>query len=237
MWCAEDTVRSRKRRYCNRFTTAMTTLLTFLSAAPRVRGTIANSLLRSELLYTYASSHQSRILAFVSTALVQDSCSVKRRHYVSPPTSSTTVRYYASKSKPDEYDDLSTYDATYNLSGYQRPKVNWYPGHIAKAERQLSETLKSVDVVIEVRDARAPKATAHPSVGKWTAGRPRVVVLTRADTVTSKTRESWRSAYERLGAVDGRRFWVGKRRIGMYNGERSGASILLSPPLIKVKAM
>ena len=200
MWCAEDTVRSRKRRYCNRFTTAMTTLLTFLSAAPRVRGTIANSLLRSELLYTYTSSHQSRILAFVSTALVQDSCSVKRRHYVSPPTSSTTVRYYASKSKPDEYDDLSTYDATYNLSGYQRPKVNWYPGHIAKAERQLSETLKSVDVVIEVRDARAPKATAHPSVGKWTAGRPRVVVLTRADTVTSKTRESWRSAYERLGA-------------------------------------
>ena len=69
-----------------------------------------------------------------------------------------------------------------------------------RAERQLSETLKSVDVVIEVRDARAPKATAHPSVGKWTAGRPRVVVLTRADTVTSKTRESWRSAYERLGA-------------------------------------
>ncbi len=55
-------------------------------------------------------------------------------------------------------------------------------------------------MVIEVRDARAPKATAHPSVGKWTAGRPRVVVLTRADTVTSKTRESWRSAYERLGA-------------------------------------
>jgi len=200
MWCAEDTVRSRKRRYCNRFTTAMTTLLTFLTAAPRVRGTIANSLLRSELLYTYTSSHQSRILAFVSTALVQDSRSVKRRHYVSPTTSSTTVRYYASKSKPDEYDDLSTYDATYNLSGYQRPKVNWYPGHIAKAERQLSETLKSVDVVIEVRDARAPKATAHPSVGKWTAGRPRVVVLTRADTVTSKTRESWRSAYERLGA-------------------------------------
>ena len=120
MWCAEDTVRSRKRRYCNRFTTAMTTLLTFLTAAPRVRGTtIANSLLRSELLYTYTSSHQSRILAFVSTALVQDSRSVKRRHYVSPTTSSTTVRYYASKSKPDEYDDLSTYDATYNLSGYQ----------------------------------------------------------------------------------------------------------------------
>jgi ribosome biogenesis GTPase A len=177
----------------------MTTLLTFMSAAPRVRGTITNSLLRSELLYTYTSSiHQSRNVAFVSTALQQvDSCSAKCKHY----DVSTVRRYYASKNKSEDYDnDLSTYDTTYTLSGYQRPKVNWYPGHIAKAERQLSETLKSVDVVIEVRDARAPKATAHPSVGKWTAGRPRVVVLTRADTVTSKTRDSWRSAYDRLGA-------------------------------------
>ena len=87
-----------------------------------------------------------------------------------------------------------------SLSGYERPKVNWYPGHIAKAERQLSETLKSVDVVIEVRDARAPKATAHPKVGKWAAGRPRVVVLTRVDMVASKSRESWREAYRRFGA-------------------------------------
>lgn len=86
------------------------------------------------------------------------------------------------------------------LSGYQRPKVNWYPGHIAKAERQLSETLKSVDVVIEVRDARAPKATSHPKVGEWSAGRPRVVVMTRMDAVTPRSRESWTSAYRELGA-------------------------------------
>lgn len=87
-----------------------------------------------------------------------------------------------------------------NISGYRRPKVNWFPGHIAKAERLLSETLKSVDVVIEVRDARAPKATAHPNVGSWSAGRPRVVVLTRLDAVTSISRECWRRAYAKLGA-------------------------------------
>lgn len=107
--------------------------------------------------------------------------------------SNPTVRMSSYVEDGDNLSDLS-------LSGYQRPKVNWYPGHIAKAERQLSETLKSVDVVIEVRDARAPKATAHPSVGKWTAGRPRVVVLTRVDTVTARSRESWREAYESLGA-------------------------------------
>ena len=105
------------------------------------------------------------------------------------------MNYYSSNSMNEDENPND-----FSLSGYQRPKVNWYPGHIAKAERQLSETLKSVDVVIEVRDARAPKATAHPSVGKWTAGRPRVVVLTRVDTVTTRSRESWRSAYETLGA-------------------------------------
>ena len=100
----------------------------------------------------------------------------------------------------NSYEDIHDDPDSSSLSGYQRPKVNWYPGHIAKAERQLSETLKSVDVVIEVRDARAPKATAHPMVGKWAAGRPRVVVMTRMDMVTAACRETWRRAYEELGA-------------------------------------
>lgn len=112
-----------------------------------------------------------------------------------PSTSSTQMSSYNTNS----YEEIEDPDS-FSLSGYQRPKVNWYPGHIAKAERQLSETLKSVDVVIEVRDARAPKATAHPSVGKWTAGRPRVVVMTRMDMVTAACRETWRRAYEELGA-------------------------------------
>lgn len=43
--------------------------------------------------------------------------------------------------------------------------VQWYPGHIAKAERQLKEQLKMVDLVLEVRDARIPFSTCHPQVG------------------------------------------------------------------------
>jgi ribosome biogenesis GTPase A len=42
--------------------------------------------------------------------------------------------------------------------------VQWYPGHIAKAERQLKEQLKMVDLVLEVRDARIPTSTCHPQV-------------------------------------------------------------------------
>ncbi len=85
-------------------------------------------------------------------------------------------------------------------SGYHRPVVQWYPGHIAKAERQLAETLKAVDVVVEVRDARACKATAHPRVGEWCAGRPRVVVLTHLDMIPKQAAAAWRRAYETLGA-------------------------------------
>ena len=86
-------------------------------------------------------------------------------------------------------------------SGYKRPGVNWYPGHIAKAERQLSETLKAVDVVVEVRDARACKATSHIKVGEWCAGRPRIVVMTHVDQIPVLSMRSWKRSYEIFGAA------------------------------------
>ena len=96
-------------------------------------------------------------------------------------------------------EDIAEFSSTAD-GGYNRPAVQWYPGHIAKAERQLSETLKVVDVVVEVRDARACKATAHPRVGEWCAGRPRIVVLTHLDMVPKAASSTWRKAYETLGA-------------------------------------
>ena len=50
---------------------------------------------------------------------------------------------------------------------YKLNLIQWYPGHIAKAERQLKEQLKLVDVVLEVRDARIPLSTHHPQVSEW----------------------------------------------------------------------
>lgn len=97
-----------------------------------------------------------------------------------------------------------------SLSGYKAPTVNWYPGHIAKAERALAETLHSADVLVEVRDARIPKATAHPKVREWTAGKPRIVVMTRVDMVPKSSVRSWSKALNDLGA--GR--WDGKVQDG-----------------------
>jgi Ras superfamily GTP-binding protein YlqF len=63
------------------------------------------------------------------------------------------------------------------------PSIQWYPGHIAKAERSLLEQLKKVDVVLEVRDARIPLATRHPQIGQWLGNKERVLVLNRVDMI------------------------------------------------------
>ena len=76
--------------------------------------------------------------------------------------------------------------------GYHRPVVQWYPGHIAKAERALAVTMKAVDVIVEVRDARIPAATAHPSVAtQWCQNKPRIVVLTHMDAVPRGAMQAW----------------------------------------------
>lgn len=69
--------------------------------------------------------------------------------------------------------------------------IQWYPGHIAKAERQLKEQLKWVDVVLEVLDARIPLASHHPQVAEWIAGKPRVLVLNRVDMIPESVRHGW----------------------------------------------
>ena len=110
-----------------------------------------------------------------------------------------TSRVNSSNNNYNINEDIAEFSSLAS-GGYNRPAVQWYPGHIAKAERQLSETLKAVDVVVEVRDARACKATAHPRVGEWCAGRPRIVVLTHLDMVPKAASATWRKAYETLGA-------------------------------------
>ena len=85
---------------------------------------------------------------------------------------------------------------TYNPnSAINAPAISWYPGHIAKAERELAEYLKKVDVVIEVRDARIPLSTTHPSVPDWVGNKPLIIAVARLDQVSRKALEGWREYY------------------------------------------
>lgn len=76
------------------------------------------------------------------------------------------------------------------------PLIQWYPGHIAKAEKQLKEQLSRVDVVLEVRDARIPLASHHPQLEEWIQNKPRVIVLNRMDMIPSSMQAEWRTWFK-----------------------------------------
>ncbi|MBW4563319.1 MAG: ribosome biogenesis GTPase YlqF [Mojavia pulchra JT2-VF2] len=82
---------------------------------------------------------------------------------------------------------------------YKLNVIQWYPGHIAKAEKNLKEQLKRVDVVLEVRDARIPLATHHPQIEEWVGNKTRVLVLNRLDMISSQVRSLWVDWFKRQG--------------------------------------
>ncbi|MGF1539727.1 MAG: ribosome biogenesis GTPase YlqF [Pleurocapsa sp.] len=75
------------------------------------------------------------------------------------------------------------------------PPIQWYPGHIAKAERQLKEQLKRVDVVLEILDARIPLASHHPQIDNWIGEKPKILVLNRMDMIPETVRKDWQQWY------------------------------------------
>lgn len=83
--------------------------------------------------------------------------------------------------------------------GVLTPTIQWYPGHIAKAERNLKDAIKLVDVVIEVRDCRIPIATSHPEVAKWVGTKRRILAMNRADLAPEAARAQWRQHLQDIG--------------------------------------
>lgn len=74
--------------------------------------------------------------------------------------------------------------------------IQWYPGHIAKVERQLTELLKLVDVVIEVIDARLPISTINPRLRKRYTHKPVLLLLNKADLADPAQNKRWREHYK-----------------------------------------
>jgi ribosome biogenesis GTPase A len=79
------------------------------------------------------------------------------------------------------------------------PAIQWYPGHIAKAERALTDNLAKVDLVIEVRDARIPLATGHPRLRRWIGTKQHLLVLNRRDMVPAEVRDAWDGWFRAAG--------------------------------------
>ncbi len=79
--------------------------------------------------------------------------------------------------------------------------INWYPGHMKKATRMMEENLRLVDAVVELRDARIPESSRNPDVDKLIGGKPRLIVLNRADQADGEITPLWRRALTADGTM------------------------------------
>lgn len=79
--------------------------------------------------------------------------------------------------------------------------IQWFPGHMAKARREVSEKLKLIDVVIELVDARIPLASRNPMIDELVQAKPRLVLLNKADLADESITSQW-TAYFKGNGVD-----------------------------------
>lgn len=78
-------------------------------------------------------------------------------------------------------------------------ELQWFPGHMAKTRRLISENLKLVDVVIELLDARLPLSSRNPEIDAIVGARPRIVVLNKCDMADSDANNKWLEYFNNRG--------------------------------------
>ncbi|MBM7586813.1 ribosome biogenesis GTPase A [Bacillus pakistanensis] len=77
--------------------------------------------------------------------------------------------------------------------------IQWFPGHMAKARRQVTEKLKLVDIVIELVDARIPLSSRNPMVDEIVQQKPRLVLLNKADMADPEMTKKWIEYFKEKG--------------------------------------
>lgn len=83
----------------------------------------------------------------------------------------------------------------------QATNINWYPGHMAKARREITEASKLVDVIIEIIDARIPVASRNPILNEIIGSKPRIIVMNKADLADKNENKKWIEFYKKNGII------------------------------------
>ena len=84
-------------------------------------------------------------------------------------------------------------------SPYEKMNIQWFPGHMTKAQRMIEENIKLVDAVCEILDARIPGASRNPDIDRLSGDKPRLVILNRVDLADPKVTAKWRQYFEGQG--------------------------------------
>lgn len=86
-----------------------------------------------------------------------------------------------------------------NQDSSNKTVINWYPGHMAKAKREIQEKIKYVDMIIEIRDARIPLSSENPLLRQIINNKPTLIVLSKADKAEKQETEKWKSYFKSQG--------------------------------------
>lgn len=73
----------------------------------------------------------------------------------------------------------------------QSKVIQWFPGHMTKARREMEENLKKVDLVIEIRDARIPESSKNPMLDQLIQNKPRLIILSKKDKADLQDTKDW----------------------------------------------
>ena len=77
--------------------------------------------------------------------------------------------------------------------------VQWYPGHMTKAKRQMQEDLKLIDLIIELVDARVPLSSRNPDIDSLGQNKARLIILNKADLADERQNEEWKEYFIKQG--------------------------------------
>ncbi len=80
-----------------------------------------------------------------------------------------------------------------------KTNINWYPGHMAKTKRLITENINLIDVVYEVIDARMPYSSKIKDIDEYLKNKPRILIMTKIDLCDEKETNKWQIYYEKLG--------------------------------------
>ncbi len=82
---------------------------------------------------------------------------------------------------------------------YEKMNIQWFPGHMTKAQRMIEENIKMVDAVCEIVDARIPYSSRNPDIDRLSGDKPRLVILNRIDLADPKVTQRWKKHYQEKG--------------------------------------
>ncbi|MBR0606495.1 ribosome biogenesis GTPase YlqF [Bacillus safensis] len=105
--------------------------------------------------------------------------------------------------------------------------IQWFPGHMAKARREVTEKLKLIDIVFELTDARIPMSSRNPMIEEILQNKPKIMLLNKADKADPRMTKEWQVHFEQQG--------VRSLAINSVDGQGLNQIITTSKEILKEK--